>query len=91
MIEGDNASMSIYQVLWMSRAAMTHLLIIRMSSIFWPRKAEDILTTRPGTYQFCHGERDMIEADNASRSIYRALRMSRAAMTHLLIIRMSSI
>ena len=29
---------------------MTHLLIIRTSSI-WPRMAEDILTTRPGTYQ----------------------------------------
>ena len=50
MIEADNASTSIYQVLRMSRAAMTHLLIIRMSSI-WPRMAEDILTTRPGTYQ----------------------------------------
>ena len=59
--------------------------------------AEDILTARPGTYKqdvlqtFCHGERDMIEADNASTSIYQVLRMSRAAMTHLLIIRMSSI
>ena len=42
MIEADNASTSIYQVLRMSRAAMTHLLIIRRSSI-WPRMAEDIL------------------------------------------------
>ena len=50
MIEADNASTSIYQVLRMSRAAMTHLLIIRMSSI-WPRMAENILTKRPGTYQ----------------------------------------
>ena len=50
MIEADNASTSIYQVLRMSRAAMTHLLIIRMSSI-WPRMAVDILSTRPGTYQ----------------------------------------
>ena len=50
MIEADNASTSIYQILRMSRAAMTHLLIIRMSSI-WPRMAEDILTTSPGTYQ----------------------------------------
>ena len=29
---------------------MTHLIIIKMSSI-WPRMAENILTTRPGTYQ----------------------------------------
>ena len=29
---------------------MTHLLILRRSSI-WPMRAEDILTTRPGTYQ----------------------------------------
>ena len=51
MIEADNASTSIYQVLRMSRAAKTHLLIVRMSSIFWPRKAVDILTTRLETYQ----------------------------------------
>ena len=61
MIEADNASTSIYQVLRMSRAAMTHLLIIRM----------DILTTRPGTYQqdvlqsfksLYPGKMDMIDA-----------------------------
>ena len=50
MIEADKASTSIYEVLRMSRVAMTHLFIIRMSSI-WPRLAEDILTSRPGTYQ----------------------------------------
>ena len=75
MIEADNASTSIYQVLRMSRAAMTHLLIIRMSSI-WPRMAEDILTARPGTYQqdvlqtFCHCERVMIEAAKAYTANY---------------------
>ena len=50
MIEADSAPTSIYEVLRMSKAAMTHLLIVRMSSI-WPRMAEDILTARPGTYQ----------------------------------------
>ena len=49
---------------------MTNLLIIRMSSI-WPRMAEDILTTRPGTYQqdvlqsfksLYPGKMDMIDA-----------------------------
>ena len=75
MIEADNASTSIYQVLRMSRAAMTHLLIIRMSSI-WPRMAEDILTARPGTYQqgvlqtFCLCERGMIEAAKAYTANY---------------------
>ena len=75
MIEADNASTSIYQVLRMSRAAMTHLLIIRMSSI-WPRMTEDILTTRPGTYKqdvlqtFCHCERGMIEAAKAYTANY---------------------
>ena len=70
MIKADSASTSIYQVLRMSRAAMTNLLIIRMSSI-WPRMVEDILTARPLTYQqdvlqnFCHCERGMIEAAKA--------------------------
>ena len=94
MIKADNASTSIYQVLKMSRAAMTHLLIIRMSSI-WPRMAEDILTARPGTYQqdvlqtFCHCERGMIEAAKAYTADYEVNRMSRAAMTHLLILKRS--
>ena len=75
MIEADNASTSIYQVLRMSRAAMTHLLIIRMSSI-WPRMAEDILTAPPGTYQqdvlqnFCPCERGVIEAANYYEANY---------------------
>ena len=49
MIEADKASTSIYEVLRMSKAVMTHLIILRISSI-WPRIAEDILTTCPGTY-----------------------------------------
>ena len=49
----------------------------------------DIPTRCPTEFflDFCHGEMDMIEADNVSKSIYQVLRMSRAAMTHLLIIR----
>ena len=45
IIEADKASIrkGIYEVLRTSIAAMTHLLIFRMSSI-WPRRAEDILT-----------------------------------------------
>ena len=93
MIEADNASTSIYQVLRMSRAAMTHLLIIRMSSI-WPRMAEDILTTRPGTYQqdVLHSflslsfmVKWMTDANNASNVIFEVKRTPLAAMTHLLI------
>ena len=74
MIEADKASTSIYEVLRMSRVTMTHLFIIRVSSI-WPRMAEDILTARPGTYQqdvlqtFCHRERGMIEAAKAYDSV----------------------
>ena len=93
MIEADNASTSIYQVLRMSRAAMTHLLIIRMSSI-WPRMAEDILTTRPGTYQqdvlqsflsLSIMVKWMTDANNASNVISEVKRTPLAAMTDLLI------
>ena len=57
--------------------------------------AEDILTARPGTYQqdvlqtFCHCERGMIEAAKAYTANYEVYRMSRAAMTHLLILKRS--
>ena len=93
MIEADNASTSIYQVLRMSRAAMTHLIIIKMSSI-WPRMAEDILTTRPGTYQqdvlqsflsLSIMVKWMTDANNASNVISEVKRTPLAAMTHLLI------
>ena len=52
IIEADKASIrkGIYKVLRTGMAAMTHLLILRKSSI-WSRRAEDILTTHPGTYQ----------------------------------------
>ena len=45
IIEADKASIrkGIYKVLRTGMAAMTHLLILRKSSI-WPRRAEDILT-----------------------------------------------
>ena len=45
IIEADKASIrkGIYEVLRTGMAAMTHLLILRKSSI-WPRRAEDILT-----------------------------------------------
>ena len=46
VLKEDNASIrkGIYEVLRTSLAAMTHLLILRMSSIL-PRRAEYILTT----------------------------------------------
>ena len=45
IIEADKASIrkGIYEVLRTGMAAITHLLILRKSSI-WPRRAEDILT-----------------------------------------------
>ena len=45
IIEEDKASIrkGIYEVLRTGMAALTHLLILRKSSI-WPRRAEDILT-----------------------------------------------
>ena len=45
IIEAEKASLrkGIYEVLRTGMAAMTHLLILRKSSI-WPRRAEDILT-----------------------------------------------
>ena len=57
--------------------------------------AKDILTARPGTYQqdvlqtFCHCERGMIEAAKAYTANYIVNRMSRAAITHLLILKRS--
>ena len=72
---------------------MTHLLIIRMSSI-WPRMAEDILTTRPGTYQqdvlqsflsLSIMVKWMTDANNASNVISEVKRTPLAAMTDLLI------
>ena len=57
--------------------------------------AEDILTARPETYQqdvlqtFCHFERGMIEAAKAHTANYEVNRMSRAALTHLLILKRS--
>ena len=90
MIEADNASTSIYQVLRMSRAAMTHLLIIKMSSI-WPRMAEDI---RPGAYQqdvlqsflsLSIMVKWMTDANNAFNVISEVKRTPLAVMTHLLI------
>ena len=71
---------------------MTHLLIIRMSSI-WPRMAKYILATYPGTYQqdvlqsffsLSIMEKWMIDANNASKVISEEKRTPYAAMTHLL-------
>ena len=71
---------------------MTHLLILRTSSIR-PRRAEDILTTRLGTYQqdvlqsffsLSIMAKWMIDANNASKVISEEKRTPYAAMTHLL-------
>ena len=84
MIEADKASTSIYEVLRMSRVAMTHLFIIRMSSI-WPRMAGDVPTKCPAEF-FCPSimVKWMIDANNASKVISEEKRTPYAAMTHLL-------
>ena len=90
MIEADKASTGIYEVSRMSRAAMTHLIFLTMSSI-WPKRAKDIFTKSPGTYQqdvlqsfqsLFHG---IIGANDASKVISEVKRAPLAASKQLLI------
>ena len=93
MIEADNASTSIYQVLRMSK---THLLTLKRSykeGRGHPYYTSGDVPTR------CPAEflslsimlKLMTVANNASNVISEVKRTLLAAMTHLLIIRMSSI
>ena len=90
MIEADNASTSIYQVLRMSRAAKTHLLILKRSyeeGRGHPYYTSGDVPTR------CPAEflslsimlKWMTVANNASNVISEVKRTPLAAMTHLLI------
>ena len=74
MIEADNASTSIYQVLRMSRAAKTHLLILKRSykeGRGHPYYTSgDVPTGRPGEFfSLSIMVKWMIDANNASRVI----------------------
>ena len=92
MIEADKASTSIYEVSRMSRVAMTHLFIIRMSSILakigrgHPDYTSGDVPTKFRAEFFSPSimVKWMIDANNASKVISEEKRTAYAAMTHLL-------
>ena len=90
MIEADNASTSIYQVLRMSRAAKTHLLILKRSykeGRGHPYYTSgDVPTRCPAEFlSLSIMVKWMTDANNSSNVISKVKRTPLAAMTHLLI------